>query len=766
MTDTDATETDPRVHAAEERVRAERARAAAEGARKEADEAEKAASRSERKAGMGSSGGSGNRGAGGKGAGAKAAAGKAGSGIRRSWAASNALADKVSGALTKNANGAVKTTAKFGARAIPFVGSGVALVGAVQDFKSGDYVGGVINSLGVLLSPIPGAGWVAAGAATLWDLAGGGDPGMWDAPSGSDTHILPGSASKIDGVGDADAALTESQREWFSFEDGPQGSVWNQSPPEALRLDTPAVQSAASDWLGGVAAAFSNIGSTLQSSGEPYMQEYMARLQPHLDAMSALPATGKAMVKALTAASDSAGQAYSTWHDANAALRQQLSDSGELSDSSSVRTAETAADAAERAITDAATKIVQLAPTAAPALIASHATPRGVEVPDPAPAPAPAPAAPLTPAAPAPEEDSKGSIDELLSALRSGNPMSGGSPMGGGSPLGGLGGGTPMGGGTPLGGQGGKPLSPNEGRKLVDDDDEKTFGGKDDKARKLVDRDSLSASKPENATTAAPAAPAAASTTPSAAARAATPGTPAGAGDVPPVNKTVDVKGERVEFPDAKTAKLAQLLADADPTHPMSLAEAAKAAGLTPPVPGQDPGTQIAPANARPGDVLVAGDRQFMLLGDGRFYDLAEYKTIGASELPADLGSRAGFFRLGDAGDGALGGGPVSGPTEGAVPFDVPGGQPATGPVDASAPPPNTAVPPPGETGHPDADPGGSADAPPAPAPAGGIPSTGTPGVPDEGAEGGPANAAATDPGVGTPGVSTSGQSLDPAAVR
>ena len=761
-TGTDETEADSRVHAAEERVRAERARAAAEGARKEADETERAAARAEKKAGMGSSGG--NRGAAGRGAGAKAAAGKGMAGLRKSWAVSNDLADKASGALAKNRGGLVKGAAKFGARAIPFVGSGVALVGAINDFRDGDIVGGILNSLGVVLSPIPGAGWLAAGAATLWDLAGGGDPGMWDAPSGSDTHILPGSASKIDGVGDADAALTESQREWFSFEDGPQGSVWNQSPPEALRLDTPAVQSAASDWLGGVAAAFSNIGSTLQSSGEPYMQEYMARLQPHLDAMSALPATGKAMVKALTAASDSAGQAYSTWHDANAALRQQLSDSGELSDSSSVRTAETAADAAERAITDAATKIVQLAPTAAPALIASHATPRGVEVPDPAPAPAPAPAAPLTPAAPAPEEDSKGSIDELLSALRSGNPMSGGSPMGGGSPLGGLGGGTPMGGGTPLGGQGGRPLSPNEGRKLVDDDDEKTLGGKDDKARKLVDRDSLSASKPENATTAAPAAPAAASTTPSAAARAATPGTPAGAGDVPPVNKTVDVKGERVEFPDAKTAKLAQLLADADPTHPMSLAEAAKQAGLVPPVPGQDPGTQIAPANARPGDVLVAGDRQFMLLG--RFYDLAEYKTIGASELPADLGSRAGFFRLGDAGDGALGGGPVSGPTEGAVPFDVPGGQPATGPVDASAPPPNTAVPPPGETGHPDADPGGSADVPPAPAPAGGIPSTGTPGVPDEGAEGGPANAAATDPGVGTPGVSTSGQSLDPAAVR
>ncbi|MGC7255684.1 hypothetical protein RBA19_21380, partial [Mycobacteroides abscessus subsp. massiliense] len=80
------------------------------------------------------------------------------------------------------------------------------------------------------------------------------------------------------------------------------------------------------------------------------------------------------------------------------------------------------------------------------------------------------------------------------------------------------------------------------------------------------------------------------------------PGTPKPTAGAP--DTTVDVKGKKIKFPDAKTAKLAKLLAAADPNHPISLADAAAQSGLTPPVPGQDPGKQIPPADAKPGDFL------------------------------------------------------------------------------------------------------------------------------------------------------------------
>ena len=102
------------------------------------------------------------------------------------------------------------------------------------------------------------------------------------------------------------------------------------------------------------------------------------------------------------------------------------------------------------------------------------------------------------------------------------------------------------------------------------------------------------------------------------------------------------------QFPDAKTAKLAELLAASDRTHPVSLSDAAAKAGLVPPVPGQDPGQQIPPVDARPGDVLVAGDQRFLLLNEGRFLDFANGRLIDADMLPKDLGDRAGYFRLHD----------------------------------------------------------------------------------------------------------------------
>nr|WP_046284162.1 hypothetical protein [Mycobacterium sp. UM_NZ2] len=196
----------------------------------------------------------------------------------------------------------------------------------------------------------------------------------------------------------------------------------------------------------------------------------------------------------------------------------------------------------------------------------------------------------------------------------------------------------------------------------------------------------------------------------------------------------VDVKGHKVSFPDAKTAKLAQLLAGADANHPLPLSDAAAQAGLVPPVPGQDPGQQVAPSDSRPGDILVAGDKRFMLMGDGQFYDLDQYKVVGASDLPKDMGSRAGYFHLLDpATGGAAGAGPVSGQAPATVSYPVPGGTAETGvPADASP---------------------------------SGVTSTGTPGVPAQGGAG-PANVAATDTGLRESVPSAAPSAMDPGAVK
>lgn len=196
--------------------------------------------------------------------------------------------------------------------------------------------------------------------------------------------------------------------------------------------------------------------------------------------------------------------------------------------------------------------------------------------------------------------------------------------------------------------------------------------------------------------------------------------------------------------PTSRRASGNQLLANADPAHPLSLTDAAAQAGLTPPVPGQDPGSQVAPAQAKPGDLLVAGDKSYLLLGDGRFYDLTEYRVVASDQLPQDAGSRGGYFHLNDPAPGAAPGTqPVSGQTAG-VDQQVPGGTPAaTAPADASSPK--------------------SAD--PAPAP-GGVQSPGTPGAPKPATGGGPSSAASTQTGVGQSSPSPSTSALDPSAVR
>jgi hypothetical protein len=242
---------------------------------------------------------------------------------------------------------------------------------------------------------------------------------------------------------------------------------------------------------------------------------------------------------------------------------------------------------------------------------------------------------------------------------------------------------------------------------------------------------------------------------------------------------TVDVKGKKVEFPDTKTAALATELGKATPGNPASLADAATKAGLVPPVPGQDPGQQVSPPSAKAGDLLVAGDRSYMLLGNGEFLDFSNGKVVDTDQLPKDLGPKGGYFHLQDAGAGAQPG-PVSGQTPDTTTFAV--SDPPKVPVDAGADVATVGGPPPG---------GGSpvgGGAPPGGPPVNGgnltiaaavdpidsdddgndtVTSAGSPGVPSQGSPGsGPANAAATDTGRGT-GTLTSGQRpLDPSAIK
>lgn len=409
-------------------------------------------------------------------------------------------------------------------------------------------------------------------------------------------------------------------------------------------------------------------------------------------------------------------------------MRMQLAQEGRLSDQGPAAALQNALQTAQSQIAGANDKLGKIAGDALPVLapLARGGADRGAVPAGPAPTPL-RPSAPLAPAPSAPAKDaSTDDIAKLLSGLANRSPA-----LGGGSPLGG--GGSPMGGGTPLGGQQlAKPSG--EPSKLEEPKAEKKSDPKRD----------LAASKPDNKAAAVPA-PAPVAPVPAAVGgpvekpAATVPGKP-GAKPTAPDTK-VDVKGEKVTFPDAKTAKLAQLLAAADPTHPISLADAAAQAGLTPPVPGQDPGHQVAPSDAKPGDVLVAGDKKLLVLGDGKFLDFAAGKLIGADALPQDLGDKAGYFHLNDpAAGGGTGTGSVSGQTPGAVPFSVPGGGEGgpQAPVDAGAP------------------------APVAPA---SVPSVGTPGVPKQG-DAAVANAAATDTGLRESVPSSGVQKLDPAAVR
>ena len=708
--------------------------------------------------------------------------------VRGQPTAAMRIANAASGALAKNAGEGVKTAAKWGARTLPFVGSIAAGVMAYYDYKDGDFVGGTLNLIGAIPGPV---GWVGMGAGALWNEFFDESIGMWDAPDGTTTFMLPGAAAEFAGVEEADAALTAAQRNLYAYADGPTGSVWDSSPPDALKLNTEPVAVAARAWLEGLSSLFTKVESTLTASEEPYFAETAAKLAPHLKAMADLTPACTALLAQLGEVDTATAAAYKSVLAVNQSLRVQLSENGELSDAGPASTLTSALQTAQTAITAANNRIGEAFPAAPPVLM--PAAPAVVTPPSaPAPAPAPAPLAPATPVAPgstapgAPggaKPEDKSDIGKLLDSLGKTRtpampqvPQMGGNPLGGGgNPLGGMGGGNPMGNGQ------GRRLDDGEGRRF---DDKRDRGLDDAKEKREEEKAKRKLSTtPSNATTGpapAPAAPVAPA--PVAAAPAVTHPVKPEAAPVKPGEAvttkgptTVDVKGEKVTFPpdDAKLAKLAQLLAHATPQQPMSLADAAAASGLTPPVPGQDPGQQVPPASAKPGDVLVVGDKSFMLLGEGRFYDLQTYTTVGAADLPADAGSRGGYFHLGDpaAQTSAPGGGaPVSPPPAAGVPFDVPGGQPPAQTVDASPAAAGGApdrVDNPEAAGHPPSTPptgpaGGGA--PPMP---GGIPSSGSPGVPAAGNGNGPANAAGTATGVGQPAPAAKNTApLDPSAVK
>ncbi|MBF9519538.1 hypothetical protein [Mycobacteroides chelonae] len=676
---------------------------------------------------------------------------------------------------------ALKSAAKF----LPGVGSAIAAYSAFQNFKSGDWVGGVLNLVGVIPGPV---GWIALGASMVWEATGLGKRFKeWQAPDGVDTHILMADAKDVANVKEIDAALRTAQANVFSFQDGPTGSVWDRTPPKPLELSTPEVVAAATDWVNGITKLFAEIDKAMMNSGEQYFTEQRASLAPHFAAMAALSGQVKSLTDQLTAADKGGAVAYNAVTSANAAARGQLASSGKLDDAGPATTMKTQMEKGLVQITAANAKLEQLWSETPPAVVRVRNSDGTTSAPAPEKKAEPVKPVTATPAAVTPavqtpaKTETPTKNDDALSKVLSqlgnktptatptSNPLGTGSGLGGGSPLGtGTGGGN-QGGGTPLSSSKPDTSEKSEPKKLVDD---KKTEDKKAEPRSLSDEKSLSTPKPENGKAAVPnqeqkpAAAVPAGAVPAHGAAAPTPAQQnaahAAAAQTEP-SKEVDVKGQKTTFPDAKTAKLAELLSKADPTHPVSLADAAKAAGLTPPVPGQDPGKQVNPAEAKPGDIMVAADKSYMLLGDGKFYDLTDYKVVGATDLPQNLGDRAGCFRLDDPNPGApvpgqsgdqppAGGAPgqaqpqgaVSGQT-GGVQNPVPGATAApAGPVDGNAQG--------GQTGQ--------AAAP------GGVPSVGAPGAPKPAPSGGPANAESTATGTGQGGPSMGGGALDPGAVR
>ncbi|TXI62488.1 hypothetical protein [Mycolicibacterium mageritense] len=670
--------------------------------------------------------------------------------------------DKAAGKIASDSIAAKigKVGLKGAGRLLPGVGLLYGGYQAWTNFSRGDWIGGTLG----LVSCIPGPiGWLGVGASMIWEIGGWGDKyEMWAKPDGTNTLMLPAAAKDETGVSDMDAQLAKAQREVFSFEMGPQGSVWDQDHPEPLKINGPAVQTALDAWLSGITDLFAKIDQAFTQSDEPYFQQQRQRLAPHFNAMADMKGYATLISDQFSTATKGAGDAYDAVLGLNKAARQQLQDDGKISDTGPATAAKRMIEQAVSMVTAADAKLEQIAAgtpavevpvsggtTNAPGTKEPYKAPSTTPTPSPNPSPLPS----ITPQQTAPKQETPktdDAINKLLSQLgqqakapTSAMPTSG---LGGGSPLGntGLGGGNPS--STPLS-QTKPEVKDREPKKLTDE--------KKPTDRKREDVKPLTATKPENEKAQVKPAQPEQKAAPAAAPVAAAAPTPAQqnaahhAKETEKPNTDVDVKGTKATFPDPKTAKMAQLLSQADPAHPKSLADAAAEAGLKPPVPGQDPGKQVNPADAKAGDVLVSGNKNFMLLGDGKFYDLTDYKVVGADEIPKDMGDRAGYFRLedpnpGQPGPGGQQPGPVSGQTGGvAQPVSNPtGAQP--GPVAGNPPAP----------GMPPAAPGG-------------VPSVGAPGVPKPGAPGsGPGNAGETATGTGQGGASVGGRPLDPGVVR
>lgn len=708
--------------------------------------------------------------------------------LKAQWNTSQHLVKPFAEKVSKLAPAGTKALTRTAIKAVPLLGSLYAGYSAIKAFKEGDYVSAALNALGVIPGPV---GWVALGASALWDaFRSGGHKGygLWGAPDGTDTFILQGSAKDVANVKAADATLQTAQRQVFSFQDGPHGQVWNEHPPTAIRLDGDDIKAAVTEYLTDLSDHFAAIDKAMSDAGEQYFSERRQALAPHFAAMAKIKSQVAPLMAELTAVSKAAETAYDAVTNANKAARTQLAHDGTLTDQGPATTMETQVQQALSGIKTADGKIEKLFSESPPAVVLVR-NDTGAGTKPVRPTQETKPQTPVTPAAQTPsavqaptKTETPTKNDDTLSKVLSqlgqqaktatptSNPLGSGSGLSAGSPLGsqGLGGGNTA---TPLAQSKPETKSDDSDKKKLDSSDRK-LGERKEEPKKLGDEKSLSTPKPEQAKAAVPAeqkpavVPAAAVTAPGTAAPTPAQQNAEAAAKTAEPSKEVDVKGQKTTFPDAKTAKLAELLSKADPTHPVSLADAAKAAGLTPPVAGQDPGTQVNPAQAKPGDIMVAGDKQFMLLGDGKFYDLTDYKIVGAADLPQQLGDRAGYFHLVDPNPGqapaadATGAAtptaaqaPVSGQT-GGVQNPVPN---ATGanplPTVGSAPGAQHPV-------------DGSQPAAGAPAASGGVPSSGAPGVPKPAPSGGPANAEGTNTGTGTGGLSSGGGSLDPGAVR
>ena len=650
----------------------------------------------------------------------------------------------------------LRTSAKAGGRALPFIGNALSLGFAFKDFREGDVIGGLLGVLGA----VPGIGYVGIGLNACWELWGkgryGSACGTWDAPDAVRTFMLPAAAAAGDAnVGAFDAALTGLQKEVFGFQDGPTGTVWTASPPPALRVDTGPVKDAIGTWATGIATTVAEIDRLLAGSDEPYMLEARTRLQTHLAAMAQLPQYGRQIETQLSAASDAAGTLYRVVIDSNAGARSALASSGHLGGGDFTESVRSCHDGAQRSLAEANKQLAAIGASQAPPPLAAvgrqlphQPTAPAPQLRTPAMSPTPqlAPAAPLTPPPPAatlsPEKkgDSAEDISKFLSGLRSATPTIPTLPTPQVPQMPNLGG-IPMG-GQPVG-QSPQPKPPAAEAAP--------------QPKLAVERPSLSASPAENKTVPAAASEKKADTkpeenktaaAPASAPAASVPAPAASGGDTAPAaakpaatkpeDHTVDVKGKKITFPDAKTAALAKELSAGTPGAPANLADAATKAGLVPPVPGQDPGQQVAPADAKPGDLLRAGGKDYMLLGKGEFLDFSNGKVLSADTLPKDLGGNGGYFHLHDAAAGAVPG-PVSAPVPDITAFTV--DQHPKVPADADV------------AAHPAAT-GGAHD------------SAGSPGVPAKGDGTGPANAAATDTGrgIGTPAPST--KPLDPTAIK